>query len=58
MTLVQEATEIDVPAVAADDAVLQVRNLTTEIKNRAGTLRPVNEVSFDVTRARCPRRDR
>ena len=53
MTLVQEATEIDVPAVAADDAVLQVRNLTTEIKNRAGTLRPVNEVSFDVTRARA-----
>ena len=33
--------------------MLQVRNLTTEIKNRAGTLRPVNEVSFDVTRARA-----
>jgi oligopeptide/dipeptide ABC transporter ATP-binding protein len=54
MTLVQEATEIDAAtAVAVDDAVLHVRNLTTEIKNRAGTLRPVNEVSFDVQRARA-----
>jgi oligopeptide/dipeptide ABC transporter ATP-binding protein len=54
MTVTANAPSIEHAAdESQSDAILQVRDLTTEFPTRNGALRAVNNISFDVPRARA-----